>query len=123
VLTGGEPLLQVDPPLIDALHRRGFEIAVETNGTVAAPEGLDRICVSPKAGTKLALTRGQEIKLVYPQEGAEPEGFEHLGFDHFLLSPMDGPQREANTKAAVSYCLANPRWRLSLQTHKVLGIA
>lgn len=122
VLTGGEPLLQVTPALIDALHARGFEIAVETNGTVAAPDGLDWVCVSPKAGQALAQVTGDELKLIYPQAGAEPERFEGLGFDHFFLQPMDGPAREANTKLAVEYCLAHPRWRLSLQTHKLLGI-
>ena len=122
VLTGGEPLLQVDEALVDALHARDFEVAVETNGTLPPPAGLDWICVSPKAGVPLVLTRGDEIKLVFPQEGAEPARFEGLGFDHFLLQPMDGPEREANTAAAVEYCLANPRWRLTLQTHKLLGI-
>lgn len=122
VLTGGEPLLQITPALIDALHERGFEIAVETNGTIAAPQGLDWICVSPKAGQALAQTTGDELKLIYPQPGAEPERFEGLGFDRFFLQPMDGPDREANTKLAVDYCLAHPRWRLSLQTHKLLGI-
>jgi len=122
VLTGGEPLLQVTPALIDALHARGFEIAVETNGTVAAPPGLDWVCVSPKAGQALAQVTGDELKLIYPQAGAEPERFEGLGFDHFFLQPMDGPARDANTKSAVEYCLAHPRWRLSLQTHKLLGI-
>jgi 7-carboxy-7-deazaguanine synthase (Cx14CxxC type) len=122
VLTGGEPLLQVDAALVEALHARGFEIAVETNGTVAPPPGLDWTCVSPKAGTTLALTRGDELKLVYPQEGAEPECFEHLDFRHFLLQPMDGPALSRNIAAAVAYCLAHPRWRLSLQTHKTIGI-
>lgn len=122
VLTGGEPLLQVTPALIDALHARGFEIAVETNGTVAAPDGLDWVCVSPKAGQRLAQVTGDELKLIYPQAGAEPERFEGLGFDHFFLQPMDGPNRDANTRLAVDYCLAHPRWRLSLQTHKLLGI-
>lgn len=122
VLTGGEPLLQVDEALVEALHARGFEVALETNGTLEPPRGLDWICVSPKAGAPLVLTRGDEIKLVFPQDGAEPARFEGLAFDHFLLQPMDGPEREANTAAAVGYCLANPRWRLSLQTHKLLGI-
>ena len=122
VCTGGEPLLQLDSDLIDALHARGFVVAVETNGTQPAPEGLDWICVSPKAGAELALTRGSELKLVFPQRGAEPERFEHLAFDHWYLQPMDGPDRDANTRAAVEYCLAHPRWRLSLQTHKALGI-
>jgi 7-carboxy-7-deazaguanine synthase (Cx14CxxC type) len=122
VLTGGEPLLQVDEALVAAIHDHGFEIAIETNGTLAPPPGLDWICVSPKAGSALALTRGDELKLVYPQMGAEPERFEDLAFSHFLLSPMDGPERDANTAAAIAYCLANPRWRLNLQTHKFLGI-
>lgn len=123
VLTGGEPLLQVDAALIAALHARGFEIAVETNGTLAAPEGLDWICVSPKADAALAQTRGQELKLVYPQPGVDPARFEGLAFERFLLQPMDGPDRIANTEAAIAYCLAHPRWRLSVQTHKYLGIA
>jgi 7-carboxy-7-deazaguanine synthase (Cx14CxxC type) len=122
VLTGGEPLLQVDEALIQQLHALGFEVAVETNGTIDAPVGLDWICVSPKAGTSLVLTCGNELKLVFPQVGAEPALFESLGFDNFLLQPMDGPDRERNTAAAVSYCLAHPQWRLSLQTHKLLGI-
>ena len=122
VLTGGEPLLQVDAALIEALHAEGFEIAVETNGTIEPPSGLDWVCVSPKAGAPLAATRGDELKLVYPQIGAEPERFEHLDFAHFLLQPMDGPERERNTEAAVAYCLAHPCWRLSLQTHKTIGI-
>jgi 7-carboxy-7-deazaguanine synthase len=122
VCTGGEPLLQLDPPLIDALHACGFEIAVETNGTIAAPRGLDWICVSPKAGTELKQRTGDELKLVYPQTGAEPAAFEALSFRHFFLQPMDGPNREANTQAAMKYCLDHPRWRLSLQTHKLLGI-
>jgi 7-carboxy-7-deazaguanine synthase (Cx14CxxC type) len=122
VCTGGEPLLQLDPSLIEALHARGFEIAVETNGTQVAPEGLDWICVSPKADAPLALTRGQELKLVYPQKLAPPERFALLDFDHFFLQPMDGPDRAANTAAAIAYCLDHPQWRLSLQTHKVTGI-
>jgi 7-carboxy-7-deazaguanine synthase (Cx14CxxC type) len=122
VCTGGEPLLQLDPALIEALHERGFEIAVETNGTIAAPAGLDWICVSPKAGTKLVQRSGNELKLVYPQPQATPEMFESLGFGQFFLQPMDGPNREANTKLAVEYCLAHPQWRMSLQTHKLLGI-
>jgi 7-carboxy-7-deazaguanine synthase len=122
VCTGGEPLLQLDAPLIDALHARGFEIAVETNGTVAAPAGIDWICVSPKAGTELEQRSGDELKLVFPQAGAEPAVFEDLRFEHFFLQPMDGPEREANTQAALRYCLEHPRWRLSLQTHKLLGI-
>jgi 7-carboxy-7-deazaguanine synthase (Cx14CxxC type) len=122
VFTGGEPLLQLDALLIDALHARGFTCAVETNGTLSPPPGLDWICVSPKAGAPLVVTTGDELKLVYPQEGLDPTGFEALGFDHFWLQPMDGPARADNTMAAVAYCLAHPRWRLSLQTHKVIGI-
>ncbi len=122
VLTGGEPLLQADPALIDALHAAGFAIALETNGTIAAPAGIDWICVSPKADAALAQTRGQELKLVYPQDGVDPAAFEHLAFERFALQPMDGPDREAATRAAIAYCLAHPRWRLSLQTHKYLGI-
>ena len=122
VLTGGEPLLQVDRALIAALHDQGFEIAVETNGTLPAPAGLDWICVSPKAGAPLALTRGDELKLVFPQAGAEPENYEALDFGEFLLQPMDGPEISRNTKAAIDYCLAHPRWRLSLQTHKIIGV-
>jgi 7-carboxy-7-deazaguanine synthase len=122
VCTGGEPLLQLDDELVAALHGRGFEVAVETNGTLAPPGGLDWVCVSPKAGTVLALTAGDELKLVFPQHGADPGAYEHLGFDHFLLQPMDGPDREANTAAAVAYCLDHPRWRLSLQTHKYIGL-
>src|SRR6185295_15599018 len=115
---GGEPLLQLDAALIDALHARGFEIAIETNGTIPAPAGLDWICVSPKAGTELRQISGQELKLVFPQDGAEPAQFEDLQFEHFFLQPMDGPQRSENTKRAIAHCLANPRWRVSLQTHK-----
>jgi 7-carboxy-7-deazaguanine synthase (Cx14CxxC type) len=122
VLTGGEPLLQVDAALVEALHARGFQVAVETNGTQPAPAGLDWICVSPKAGAPLVLRAGHECKLVYPQPGAEPERFEALRFDHFLLQPMDGPDAHANTQAAIAYCLAHPKWRLSLQTHKTLQI-
>ena len=122
VCTGGEPLLQLDPPLIDALHARGFEIAVETNGTIAAPPGIDWTCVSPKAGAALMQRTGDELKLVYPQPGADPAEFESLQFRHFFLQPMDGPFRDANTQAALQYCLDHPRWRLSLQTHKLLGI-
>jgi 7-carboxy-7-deazaguanine synthase len=123
VLTGGEPLLQLDPPLIAALHDRGFSLALETNGTIPAPSGVDWICVSPKADAPVVQTRGQELKLVYPQPGVDPARFEALDFDRFLLQPMDGPDREANTRAAIAYCLAHPRWRLSVQTHKYLGIA
>jgi 7-carboxy-7-deazaguanine synthase len=122
VCTGGEPLLQLDKPLIHALHTLGFEIALETNGTIAAPQGIDWICVSPKAGTELKQHSGSELKLVYPQPGAEPALFENLKFRNFFLQPMDGPQREANTQAAMRYCLEHPKWRLSLQTHKMLGI-
>ena len=122
VLTGGEPLLQVDPALIEALHGAGFAIALETNGTIAAPAGIDWICVSPKADAALAQTRGQELKLVYPQNSVDPAAFEHLAFERFALQPMDGPDRESATRAAIAYCLAHPRWRLSLQTHKYLGI-
>ena len=122
VLTGGEPLLQVDRPLIDALHAEGFEIAVETNGTVPAPEGIDWICVSPKAGAPWVQKQGHELKLVYPQPGLLPEHMGELSFDHYLLQPMDGPGRQANTRAAIAYCQAHPRWRLSVQTHKLLGI-
>ncbi|MDR3498571.1 MAG: 7-carboxy-7-deazaguanine synthase [Parvibaculum sp.] len=122
VCTGGEPLLQLDAALIAALHARGFEIAVETNGTVEAPEGLDWICVSPKADAVLKLTGGDELKLVFPQAKAEPGRFEGLEFRHFYLQPMDGPHVAENTKAATAYCLAHPKWRLSLQTHKLIGI-
>ena len=122
VFTGGEPLLQVDAALIDALHARGFSIALETNGTIAAPPGVDWVCVSPKADAPLAQTCGQELKLVYPQAGVDPARFEGLAFERFSLQPMDGPERAAATEAAIAYCLAHPRWRLSLQTHKYLGI-
>jgi len=122
VCTGGEPLLQLDAALIGALHARGFEIGVETNGTIEAPPGIDWLCVSPKAGAELRQRSGDELKLVYPQPGAEPVAFEGLRFRHFFLQPMDGPHREADTHAALRYCLEHPRWRLSLQTHKLLGI-
>ena len=122
VCTGGEPLLQMDATLIDALHVRGFEIAVETNGTIAAPAGLDWVCVSPKAGAGLVQRTGQELKLVFPQEGFDPDQFSSLNFRHFFLQPMDGPSRAANTELAVAYCMKHPQWRLSLQTHKILGI-
>lgn len=122
VCTGGEPLLQLDTDVVDALHARGFYIAVETNGTQTAPPGLDWICVSPKIGAQLKLTAGDELKLVYPQPGGEPQQFEHLNFSSFRLSPMDGPNVRENTAAAVEYCLKRPQWRLSLQTHKYLGI-
>ena len=122
VMTGGEPLLQLDPPLIAALHARGFRVAVETNGTIAAPAGIDWICVSPKAGAITVQRQGDELKLVYPQPGLMPEAVEGWEFRHFFLQPMDGPAREENTAAAIRHCLANPRWRLSLQTHKFTGI-
>ena len=124
VCTGGEPLLQLDTALVDAFHTRGLEVAVETNGTQLPPPGLDHICVSPKAGAPLRLTSGQELKLVYPQREleAQPERFEALAFDQFFLQPMDGPEIEKNSRLAVEYCLAHPRWRLSVQTHKVLRI-
>ena len=122
VLTGGEPLLQVDRPLIDALHARGFEIGIETNGTIDPPEGMDWICVSPKAGSDLVVIRGHELKLVYPQAGAKPADFEDLAFERFSLQPMDGPDAAENTAQAVDYCLRHPQWRLSVQTHKTLGI-
>jgi len=122
VLTGGEPLLQVDDALIEALHARDFEIGVETNGTQAAPDGLDWICVSPKANADLVLQAGHELKLVYPQATALPERFAHLAFDHFFLQPMDSPTAAANLEAAITYCTHNPRWRLSLQSHKMIGI-
>jgi 7-carboxy-7-deazaguanine synthase (Cx14CxxC type) len=122
VCTGGEPLLQLDEPLIAALKRRGFDIAVETNGTLPAPEGIDWICVSPKAAAPVTQISGQELKLVYPQPLAMPERFEGLGFEQFWLQPMDGPDQAANTAAALDYCLAHPRWRLSVQTHKYIGV-
>jgi 7-carboxy-7-deazaguanine synthase (Cx14CxxC type) len=122
VCTGGEPLLQLDAALIDALHAANFEIAVETNGTIAAPVGLDWVCVSPKANAEFIQRTGDELKLVYPQQGAEPEKFEALSFRNFFLQPMDGPARAANTELALRYCMAHPQWRLSLQTHKILGI-
>jgi 7-carboxy-7-deazaguanine synthase (Cx14CxxC type) len=122
VCTGGEPLLQLDAPLIAALHSRRFEIAVETNGTIPAPDGVDWLCVSPKLGPELKQRSGDELKLVYPQTGSDPADFELLSFRHFFLQPMDGPNRAANTELALRYCLAHPQWRLSLQTHKILGI-
>jgi 7-carboxy-7-deazaguanine synthase (Cx14CxxC type) len=122
VCTGGEPLLQLDDRLIAALHAHGFEIGIESNGTLEPPPGLDWICISPKADAPLKLTAGNELKLVYPQEFAPPEKFSQLDFDHFFLQPMDGPAREANTRAATEYCLSHPQWRLSLQTHKLIGI-
>lgn len=123
VCTGGEPLLQLDGPLIDALHARGFEVAVETNGTQAAPPGLDWICVSPKADAPLVLTSGHELKLVYPQPLAMPERFASFDFQHFFLQPMDSVLAREHTRAAVAYCMAHPQWRLSVQMHKVVGIA
>ena len=122
VCTGGEPLLQIDDALVAALHHEGFEIAVETNGTRPAPAGLDWITVSPKAGTDLVLTAGHELKLVYPQAGAEPALYEGLSFDAFFLQPMDGPDRDRNVALATAWCLAHPRWRLGLQTHKLIGL-
>lgn len=122
VCTGGEPLLQLDDELVTALHARGFRIAIETNGTLLPPAGIDWICMSPKAGADLVLTSGDELKLVYPQSGLAPADVEHLAFDHWFLQPMDGPDRAANTDAAIAHCLAHPRWRLSVQTHKYLGI-
>lgn len=122
VLTGGEPLLQVDGPLVDALHALGFEIGVETNGTQPAPDGLDWICVSPKGGTELVLTAGNELKLVYPQTNASPNQYENLSFDHFYLQPMSCEEAATCTEKAINYCMDNPRWRLSLQTHKTVGI-
>lgn len=122
VCTGGEPLLQLDEALIDALHSRGFEVAIESNGTLAAPAGIDWICISPKADTPVVQTTGQELKLVYPQARAMPERFEGLAFERFWLQPMDGPDREANTAAAIEYCLTHPQWRLSVQTHKYIGV-
>ena len=122
VLTGGEPLLQVDPPLVAALHGRGFEIGLETNGTLTPPAGIDWICVSPKGAAPLAARTGDELKLVYPQPDARPDTFVGLAFKRFSLQPMDGPELAQNTAKAVAYCLAHPQWRLSIQTHKVLGI-
>ncbi len=122
VCTGGEPLLQLDRAALDALHGRGFRVAVETNGTLAPPAGIDWLCVSPKADAELALRAGDELKLVYPQRSAPPERFEALAFEHFFLQPMDGPARAANTRAAIDYCLSHPRWRLSIQSHKVVGL-
>jgi 7-carboxy-7-deazaguanine synthase len=121
VLTGGEPLLQFDAGLLSALHEKDFEVAVETNGTILPPEGIDWICVSPKAGSQLLLQSGQELKLVFPQLGADPEKYAMLNFQHFFLQPMDSPDREINTRLAVDYVLSHPQWRLSLQMHKILG--
>lgn len=122
VFTGGEPLLQLDTALIQALHRTDFVVAVETNGTCTAPEGIDWICVSPKGESKLVLRAGQELKLVYPQDALKPDDFVGLNFDYFFLQPMDGPHLKTNTQSAIEYCLAHPQWRLSLQTHKLIGI-
>ena len=122
VFTGGEPLLQLDAPLLRAVHARGFTVAIETNGTLPAPPGIDWICVSPKGSAPVVVERGNELKLVYPQLDARPEAFAHLDFQHFFLQPMDGPARLANTERAVQYCLQHPQWRLSLQTHKYIGI-
>jgi 7-carboxy-7-deazaguanine synthase len=122
VCTGGEPLLQLDAAAIDALHERGFEIAVETNGTVDPPQGIDWICMSPKAGNDLRVRAGNELKVVFPQAGSDPADFEALAFEHYFVQPMDGPDRERNTALAAKYCLEHPRWRLSLQTHKLIGL-
>ena len=122
VCTGGEPLLQLDPPLIEALHARGFAIAIETNGTIPLPQGLDWVCVSPKAGAPLVVTAGDELKVVVPQPGLDPLGFAGLDFGRFSVQPMDGPDRARNTQLAVEFCLRHPRWQLSLQTHKMTGI-
>ena len=122
VCTGGEPLLQLDQDLVDAFHQEGFEIAIETNGTIVPPEGIDWICMSPKANTDLKLLQGNELKLVFPQEGAEPERFEAFDFEHFFLQPMDGPAAKENTELTLDYCLKHPQWNLSLQTHKLLDI-
>jgi 7-carboxy-7-deazaguanine synthase (Cx14CxxC type) len=122
VCTGGEPLLQLDSALIGALHGQGFELAIESNGTIPAPREIDWICVSPKAEAELVQRSGDELKLVYPQADAPPERFAALDFKHFFLQPMDSPAREANTRAAAEYCLAHPHWRLSLQTHKLIGL-
>jgi len=122
VCTGGEPLLQLDKLIVEALHQKGFEIAIETNGTKLPPEGIDWICVSPKAGAEVILKNGNEMKLVFPQPGAEPHLFEDLDFEHFFIQPMDGPNTAENTKLAIDFCLKNPKWRLSLQTHKLLNI-
>lgn len=122
VLTGGEPALQLDTPLLDALHRLHFTVAIETNGTQPVPAGVDWICVSPKAGAPLVQVSGDELKLVYPQPGAEPERFTELAFRHFSLQPMDGPDRDRHTAEVLAYCAAHPGWEVSLQTHKLLGI-
>ena len=122
VCTGGEPLLQLDSELLESLHARGFQVAIETNGTLLPPSGVDWICVSPKARADLVLANGNELKLVYPQVGGEPERYDGLAFEHFFLQPMDGPRLAENTRAALEYCQQHPRWRLSLQTHKLLGL-
>lgn len=122
VCTGGEPLLQLDEVLVESLHERGFIVAIETNGTRPAPNTIDWVCVSPKAGAELVQRSGDELKLVYPQTGAPPEEFEQLDFDNFFLQPMDGAMTEENTRLAVEYCMTHPRWRLSVQTHKILGV-
>lgn len=122
VCTGGEPLLQLDASLVEALHAQGMDVAVETNGTRAAPAGIDWLCVSPKAGAPLRVTQGTELKLVFPQAGAMPEQFARMAFTHFFLQPMDGPHQQRHTREAVAYCMAHPQWRLSIQTHKVVGI-
>ncbi|MDR3535273.1 MAG: 7-carboxy-7-deazaguanine synthase [Acetobacteraceae bacterium] len=122
VFTGGEPLLQLDTALLDAVHARGFEAAIETNGTLPAPAALDWVCVSPKAGAQLVQRSGDELKLVFPQDGLDPSSLTGLAFRHFLLQPMDGPDRVANTEAAIDYCLRHPQWRLSVQTHKMIGV-
>lgn len=122
VCTGGEPLLQLDEPLVNALHDRGFEVAIETNGTLPLTAGIDWVCVSPKAGAELVITAGDELKLIYPQKTLRPDQFEHLSFQHFFLQPMDGPNIRENTRLALHYCLKHPRWRLSVQMHKLLHI-
>ena len=122
VCTGGEPLLQLDSSLIHALHQRQVIIAVETNGTIEPPPGIDWLCVSPKANTQIVVRKGQELKLVFPQQGIDPQSFENWSFEHFYLQPMDSPKKEENTKAALAYCLEHPQWRISLQTHKILNI-
>ena len=122
VCTGGEPLLQLDSALVQEFHARGFTVAVETNGTQNPPDGIDWICVSPKAGAELVIKGGDELKLVYPQQGAMPEQFASLAFDHFFLQPMDGDEASSNTRLAIEYCMSHPRWRLSIQTHKLVGI-
>lgn len=122
VCTGGEPLLQLDEDAVHALQSEGFEVAIETNGTILPPPGLDWVCVSPKVGTRLLLDRGSEMKLVFPQAGSDPGMYSGLSFDHFYLQPMDGPNAKANISLAIEYCLAHPQWRLSLQTHKIIGL-